>query len=393
MDQADHILKNNKEKWTKEIESMKEMILANLVMIAQTPAKTFEEQERSAFVLDRLIECGLDEPTIDEIGNVIARIPGKSSRRTVVLSAHLDTLFDGRLDHNVTITKNQAEGLGIADNALGVTFLLTLPDILQRLDLQLESDLVLLFTVHSKERGDLAGVRHFFKNHGSTTDLNLNIEGISLGQIDHSALSRVRCDIKCILDTDFGSSWRGLGQNSAIMMLNDIMDGLFSIPLPRKPKTVMNVGRILGGNSYSRVCGKASLSLEVRSEDDKVTESLVGDIRDICHDIGAKYGVEIEQDFFSRQHAAGIKFSHPLVRSAAMIVKDFGIKPRMGPSNSEIAVPLSMGIPSVTLGLTSGEEDSSDRKSYIKLKGISNGIAQVLLLLTIIDEGYCDDES
>ncbi|MBF0197672.1 MAG: M20/M25/M40 family metallo-hydrolase [Planctomycetes bacterium] len=390
---VDELYEKYAAKWKEEIVSMREMIIASLVMTAQIPAKTFNESARAGFILERLIEAGVNEPMIDEIGNVIAVIKGKSPKRKILLSAHLDTLFDGTLDHNVTITRNRAEGTAVADNALGVTLLVTLPDIIKKLGLELDSDIILLGTVASKEIGDLTGIRHFMKNFSHEIDYNINIEGISLGQVDHSALSRVRCDIKCSLEPERTSSWRDLGHSSAIMMLSDILENLFRIPLPHKPKTVMNVGRIQGGHSYSRVCGNASLHLEVRSEDDSITEKLIDEIRDSCYEVGAKYGDDIDLNFFSRHHAAGIKYSHPLVSTASTIVKKLGIKPKMGPSNSEIAVPLSLGVPSITIGLAAGSEDKSHRKSYVELDTIPDGIVQTLLLITSIDKGYCDDDN
>lgn len=392
MDLVDRLYDQHYKDWKDKILSMKEMILANLVMISQIPAKTYEEQARASFILDRFIECDTQEPTIDEIGNVIARIPGRKPGRTILLTAHIDTLFDESSDHNVTITSDTAQGTGIADNSLGVTFLITLPDILKKLNIEFESDIILLGTVSSKERGDLSGMRYYMKKHHRDVDFNLNIEGISFGQIDHSALSRVRCDIECNMETETTSSWRSLGQNSAIMMLSDVLDSLFSIPLPHKPKTVLNVGKVDGGTSYSRLCPKASLNLEVRSEDDQITEKLIEEIRDNCHDIGAKYGTEINLNFFSRHHAAGIKYSHPLVRCAGGIAKKMGVKSKMGPANSEIAIPLSLSIPSITIGLTTGSEDKAEKKSYIDLEPLPDGILQALLLITAIDKGYCDEE-
>ena len=379
--------------WKEDIISMKEMILANLVMTSQIPAKTFHESDRASFVLERFIENDVSEPTIDKIGNVIGVIKGNTSKRKILLTAHMDTLFDETLDHNVTINSDRVEGTGIADNAMGVTALITLPDILKKTNITFDSDIILLATVASKENGDLTGIRHFMKSHAKDIDFNINLEGITLGQVDHSALSRVRCDIKCSLESDRDSAWRNLGQSNAIMMLSDVLDALFRIPLPHKPKTVMNVGKIIGGNSYSRICGNASLSLEVRSEDDAITEKLIEEIRDITYDIGAKYGVGVDLNFFSRHHAAGIRYSHPLIRSATAIVKSMGIKPKMGPSNSEIAVPLSMGVPAITIGLTTGAEEKSNRKSYLDLGSIPDGFTQVLLLLDIIDKGHCDDDS
>ena len=390
----DDIFLKYSDTWAKGIREMREMLLANLVMVSQIPAKFFHEQRRAAFILDRYIECGLSDPHIDEIGNVIGVIPGKTPVRKMLISAHMDTLFDASIDHNVMITTNRAEGTGIADNAMGVTMLVTLPDLLKKLNLSFDMDIILIATAASKERGDLSGIRHYMERHHESIDYNINLEGISLGQVDHFSLSRIRCDISCEMDSNKSSSWRSIGQNSAIMMLSDVLDSLFSIPLPRKPKTVMNIGKISGGKSYSRTCEQAFLSLEVRSEDDEITDKVIEEIKDNCRDIGAKYGLEVEMDFFSRHNAAGIRYSHPMVKSISAILKQLNVKLKVGLSNSEIAVPLKYGIPALTIGLTTGSEDRDglNAKSYIDLEPIPTGILQLLMLIMNIDLGHCDDE-
>lgn len=390
-DAVQQLFDQHSKEWLTQIQLIKERILANLVMVSQIPAKTFTEGNRAAFILERFIDYGVEDALMDKKGNVHGIIKGKKSKKKVLMSAHMDTLFPNHLDHNVSITQDKAEGIGIADNALGVSFLISLPEILKQCKIEFDFDIILLATVASKEKGDLSGMRYFLQKTMHHIDFNLNIEGITIGQIDHSSLSRVRADITVNLDNNFDSSWRSLGNVSAIMMLSDIMDCLFSIPLPRKPKTVLNVGKIEGGNSYSRICTTASMQLEVRSESDEITEKLIDEIRDNCHDIGAKYGVEIEVNFFSRNHVAGIKHSHPLVKAASTLVKNFGQKTKMGPSNSEIAVPLTYEIPSITLGITTGKEDKEDSKSFVNLHLIPEGIAQIILLMTSIDKGYCDD--
>ena len=48
---------------------LSEIMLANLVMIAETPAPTFAEQRRMEFVLGRLDEYQLLNCSTDEVGN------------------------------------------------------------------------------------------------------------------------------------------------------------------------------------------------------------------------------------------------------------------------------------------------------------------------------------
>jgi acetylornithine deacetylase/succinyl-diaminopimelate desuccinylase-like protein len=394
MEPVERIFAAKAEAWSSGISEVREMILANLVMTCQIPARAFEESKRAAFVLDRLIECNVPDPYIDDMGNVVGVIPGKNSSKKILLTAHMDSVFDDNSDHNVSITTERAEGVGIADNALGLSVLMTLPDIFKQLQLEFESDIILLATAASKEKGDLAGIRHYINRYHEEIDFNINIEGITLGQVDHNALSRVRCDITCSVDSSsVNNSWKAIGQNSAILMLSDVLDSLLSIPLPHKPKTIMNIGKINGGKSYSRICEKASLSLEVRSEDDYITDKVIEDIKDNCRDVGAKYGAEMGINFFSRHHAAGIKHSHPMVKTTCTILSKLGVQLKVGLSNSEIAVPLHHGIPSVTIGISTGAEDREGLfKSFIDIDPIPKGLMQILILIQNIDEGHCDEQ-
>ena len=54
--------------WLSKVESLKERILANLVMVSQIPAQTFKEADRGAFVLERFIEHGVEDAIMDKKG-------------------------------------------------------------------------------------------------------------------------------------------------------------------------------------------------------------------------------------------------------------------------------------------------------------------------------------
>ncbi len=384
----------DKQKCKGVITQMNEMLLANLVMVGQIPSHTFEETQRGEFVLSRFLEDGLVEPFTDEEGNVIGIVKGvgsyKSKRKKILISAQMDTIYANNLDHNILIEDKKAIGLGIGDNAVGLSALMILPELIHRLGLELNSDLVLLGSVKTRERGDLAGIRHFIDSNRGKIDFHINLAGLTIGRVDHCALSRMRGDIICRIPQNTGSTWGGLAESSAIMMINDILDGVFRIPLPRRPKTILNIGRISGGKTYSTVSNEASMHFEVRSEDDNITDTLIADIRDIAMNIGAKYGAEVDCDFFSRQHAAGLKFSHPLVRTASKIVESLGYKPQMEAVNSQIVASLCKNIPAVTIGLTTGSAAKPTVKDYINIEPVADGLVQLLQLINAIDKGQCD---
>ena len=81
------------EQWLKKIEEMREMFLANLVMLCQIPSPTFYEEKRAEFILNRYIEAGLSDPCKDECNNVIGLLPGKKSDKKIMINAHMDNIF------------------------------------------------------------------------------------------------------------------------------------------------------------------------------------------------------------------------------------------------------------------------------------------------------------
>ncbi|MBN2737204.1 MAG: hypothetical protein JXR70_09505 [Spirochaetales bacterium] len=383
------ILDENKEHWLKAINSSREMVLSNLAMLSQEPSETFEEENRAALVLERFIASGIFEPQTDEVSNVIGIIPGKHEESNILLFSHMDHQQSmSEIDRSISISKDRVTGYGVSEDNIALSILITLPDILQRLDISYNSNIVLLAASRHHGRGDLEGIRKYVRQHKNKTDFCINLVGTPLGTVNYFSLSRVRCDINCTIDAEPHNPWGKNTNISANLVINDIMNRLFSIPLPRQPKTVINLGMITGGNRYSTVSTQAQIKLEVLSENDEIMEKVIDQIHDGCVDISAKYGVEVTSDFFGRHKAGGVSYSHPLVKSAVGIVKNLGYRPLMTYNDSALAVPLSASIPSIGIGMTTGML-SSGSKGYIDISPMPTGILQLIMLLYAIDKGYC----
>ncbi|NKC16715.1 MAG: hypothetical protein GKR94_32340 [Gammaproteobacteria bacterium] len=115
----------------KKLHSIKEIIVANAVMISEIPAPTEFEEERIQFINNRFEELGLQHTSIDEAGNAQAILPGRNPSHNILVAAHADTLKDeARFGANVSIVENGIAGWGIADNGLGLAALVSLPEIL-----------------------------------------------------------------------------------------------------------------------------------------------------------------------------------------------------------------------------------------------------------------------
>lgn len=383
-------LESRKETWLEGIASTREMVLSNLAMISQIPAVTFKEGKRTSMLIERYIASGISEPVIDEVNNAIAVIPGTEGDKNILIFTHIDNQPDMNVDNVLSITKDKVIGRGVPEDTMALATMITLPDIINRLKLKFESNIILLAYSRYHDRGDLEGIRYFIQGNKKKLTHSINLVGTPLGTVNYFTLSRVRCDISCNIDSEPTTPWGKSINTSAIFVLNEIITRICSIPLPQQPKTVINFGIIQGGERYSVISTHADLKLQVLSEDDTIMDNVIEEINDTCIDISAKYDVSVLCNFFGRHRAGGLSYSHPLVKSAVKIVGHLGYRPIMTCINTELAVPLSYSIPSISLGITTGKL-SSGAQGRIDIAPIPTGILQLMMILYAIDRGYCEN--
>src|SRR5690606_23283790 len=125
---------------------------------------------------DRFTECGLDNISLDQAGNVAGVISGRTGRRNLLVAAHVDKIWAETEDHTVSVGVGAMSGRGLADNSLGVAVLATLPLLLDELGIRFDANLVLLGTTRSFGRGNLRGMRFFLENSAWEFDSALCLE-------------------------------------------------------------------------------------------------------------------------------------------------------------------------------------------------------------------------
>lgn len=171
---------------------------------------------------------------------------------------------------------------------------------------------------------------------------------------------------------------------NAILIINEIISSLFSIPLPNKPRATLNIGKVSGGEHYSSGSREAMISLEIFCEDENFMELLLDEIRHRCHDIGAKHYASINVEFFGRHRASGLSCGHPLIKAALGVVNEIGRTPQLEYATSHVTVCLSENIPALSIALTDGVGGST-ADSYIEIAPLTHGILQLIMLLKSID--------
>jgi len=343
------------------------------VQIQQIPAPTFSEEKRAKFVQDLFSAEGLLDVSMDDVYNVYARLPGEGNALPLIVSAHLDTVFPIDTDLAAVKKRDRIIGPGIGDNSLGVAALFGLLWRLRQRNISLPGDLWLVANVCEEGLGDLRGIRAVVDRFGADVHTYLIIEGLSLGYIQHRALGVQRYRITT--RTTGGHSWSDYGQPSAIHELAALVTQLTAIPLPGQPRTSMNVGRIGGGTSINAIASEAWLELDLRSESPQVLRELTQTVESLVQ-TASRPAIRAEAEVIGRRPAGELDTDHPLVKLAEECLREQGLQPKLMIGSTDANVPLSLGLPALVLGVTTGT-GAHTTGEFIYTASVEKGMEQL----------------
>lgn len=352
-------------------------ILELAVNIQQIPAPTFFEKQRAEYIHSCFQAEGLRDVWLDSVGNVYARLGGEAKRLPVIVSAHLDTVFPAKMKMDVIKEKDRIIGAGIGDNALGVAGLLGLVWALKQRRTNLCGDLWLVANVGEEGLGDLSGMRAVVDRFGSQISAYLVLEGMALGHVYHQGLEVNRYRIGVV--TPGGHSWVNQGSPSAIHELAKLVTHLTNLPIPKQPRTTINVGVINGGISVNTIAPEAYLELDLRSEDEETLKNLSRQVIEVVEQVNSP-DIQATATLIGNRPRGGIPADHPLVRLAIRCLEAQGIRPQLNIGSTDANIPLNRGLPAICIGLTTGRGAHTMGES-IEISPLGKGLNQLVELV------------
>jgi tripeptide aminopeptidase len=364
--------KDTIERFEKKIGEDQKTLISDLVKISQTPAPTFDEDERAELMVSLFEEYGVDVVDRDEAGNVIGRV-NERDVPAICLVAHLDTVFDRSVDHTVNLDDRVIQGPGVGDDSLGLATLLSVLRLLPKSD---QANLILLATTGTEGDGNLRGSRHFVENHSEDIGFTLCLEGHRLGRIDHHSLGSRRIHFKA--ESEGGHVWRDQTGPNPIETLGKIIHRVRNLEIPDRTESVINFGMIQGGSAYNTVPYEADLNVELRSSDTDTLRMLFERINEVVEQVGEETSVELSVERISQRPVSGIDSDHWLVETIREIHGSVGINTELGSASSDSSVFLEGGIPTVTLGLARGQNKHRENET-IEIDSLAGGQMQVIL--------------
>ena len=365
----------------------RDMILANLVMIAEIPAPTCGEKRRARFFAERLSQQQLHNCSTDDVGNAFGILLGGNVERNILVAAHFDTNFSEEIDHTVHVDSEHIRGVGVGDNSLGVATVATLPILLERLGITLRSNLILMGTAKSLGAGDIAGIRAFLENTSIPINSAVFVEGFKLGRLSVESPGMMRSEILYEIEDRF--DWRRGDVPNAIVALNEIVNRILELPVPSRPQTTVSLNAFRAGRSFNWIPAAGKLRFEIRSDNDTLVDELATQITTICDEVCSRSGAKISLQVIARRSPGGLPFSHPLVVAGKQVLTGLGCDVTFLPSTSELSACIDRGIPAITIGISDSSNINMPNEE-LELAPISTGVAQLIALLQIIDSGICD---
>jgi tripeptide aminopeptidase len=351
------------------------------VQVQQIPAPTFEEGRRGEFVRGLFMKENLKDISMDSLGNIFARLPGKQRKaKPLIVSAHLDTVFPANINLLARKEAGKIAAPGIGDNSLGVSALFGIIWSLRQRKIALQHDVWFVANVGEEGLGDLCGMRAVVDRFDKEVIGYLVLEGLALGHVYHRAIGVRRYRITA--KTAGGHSWSDYGKPSAVHELASLVTQLTAIRLPREPRTTMNVGTFGGGTGINVLASEAKCELDLRSEDPKTLLKLTHQVEELFKNADRE-GVKMMAEIIGERPAGEISSDHPLVELAVMCTHEQGVNAILTIGSTDANIPLSRGIPAVVMGITTGG-GAHTINEYIDIDPVEKGMNGVLRFVELV---------
>jgi acetylornithine deacetylase/succinyl-diaminopimelate desuccinylase-like protein len=189
----------------------------------------------------------------------------------------------------------------------------------------------------------------------------LSIEPGGHGRITRGALGSKR--YRVTFTGPGGHSYGAFGVVNPAYAMAAAIGGLSEMRVPAAPKTTYNIGIVAGGTSVNSIPSEVSMDVDLRSESCAELKSLDDRFRAVV-----RRAVEQENRARSTREGSIVAdakvigdrpcgetpMDAPIVRTTEGVVRAFGFTPAYDIGSTDSNIPMSLGIPALTIGYGGG---------------------------------------
>ncbi len=361
------------------------------IRITEIAAPPFHEVPRAAYMKKLFAADGLRVET-DTAGNVIGEYAG-ASQDVVMLTAHLDTVFPAGT--NVTVKREGGKlfAPGISDNGTGLASLVALSRALRDAKIKTNSTILFVADVGEEGEGNLRGMRVLVDAYKKRLKYVIALDGSATEYVTTAALASRRVEIS--LTGPGGHSWSDFGLPNPIHALGRGIARFVTAHVPESPRTSFNIGEIEGGTSVNSIPSRAAIKVDLRSESEPELSKLESFLREsiqsgvdeemaAARDRGMGGGgnvLDLKISVLGVLPAGELPENSPLL--AAWLAADtrLGNRSRRERSSTDANIPLSLGIPAISMGAGGRSGGAHTTEEWYDPAGRELGLQRVALTL------------
>jgi tripeptide aminopeptidase len=330
------------------------------IRITEIAAPPFHEGARAAYMKKLLTTVGL-RVDMDATGNVIGEFTG-TSPDIVMLTAHMDTVFPAGTNVTVKREGNRLLAPGISDNGTGLAAMVVIARSLHEMKIRTKNTVLFVADVGEEGEGNLRGIRALVDAYKKRLKYVIALDGSATEYVTTAALASRRVEIT--LTGPGGHSWSDFGVPNPIHALGRGIARFVAARVPESPRTSFNIGEIEGGSSVNSIPSHAQMKVDLRSESEAELSKLETFLRDsiqagideemsAARDRGMAGGtsmLDLKINVLGVRPAGELPENSPLL--AAVLAADMrvGNRSRRERSSTDANIPLSVGIPAISLG-------------------------------------------
>ena len=344
-------------------------ILDRQAALCQIASPPFKETARAAAFRREMVAVGYANTRIDSIGNVIAEAGG-SDGPTVMIAGHLDTVFPEGTRVDVKRTGTRMDGPGIGDDCRGLAVVLAVARVFKEQHIVPRGRVIFVANVGEEGAGNSRGVHWLFEREfKNQINYFVSVDGIG-SDITTRAVGSHRYTVS--VNGPGGHSYGDFGAPNPTHALGRAIARISDLPVPAQPRTTFNVSVIRGGTSVNSIAMQAQMDIDMRSEsaealadiDRRIHAAITSAVSDEMNRWpNSKVKLQVKFDTIGIRPTGGQSDDATIVQVAKAAGQIVGFKPSTNASSTDANVPISLGIPAITIdggGRGGGEHSLSE---------------------------------
>ncbi len=337
--------------------------LQETLEMCQIPAPSYQEEKKAEYVRKKMLEAGLEDVHIDEVGNVLGTRKGISDGPRILLAGHTDTVFPTDTDLPLKQEGKRYSCPGIGDDTRAVAELLSIARALAASGIRGEGDIVFCANVCEEGLGDLRGSKYLFSRENSQTKLYdgfVSIDDKHTAGIIYQAVGSERYQVN--FHGTGGHSYTGFGIPNPIHAMGRAIAKISDFQVPSDPKTTFSVGVVNGGTSVNVISAEASMLVDMRSVNPEALKVLSQKfhqaVNEAVEEENTRWTVGNDEDAVTMtmeqkgKRPAGTQVQDcQIVQAAHAANQAVGMETfYIGAASTDANIPISLGIPAITVG-------------------------------------------